>query len=103
MIDKIKVLHRTYSIFDMDKNDLAVNGHYGRSDHRLQKIYLDMSVVDNELADTLIHETLHCICNTMNIDKPKDEEEMVCAISHGLTTVFKDNPELLPEIIELLK
>ena len=105
MIPKIKVLHRSYEVKPFDPHDIATNGHYGRTHHREQIIYLDMNAASTELADTLLHEVMHAVINCMGINAggDQDEENVVNSLSHGLTTVFHDNPKLLDEIKGLLK
>lgn len=102
MIDKIKVLHRIYNVISIDVPSVAKANHYGRVDMKTQEMFIDMNSLNNEIADTLLYETLHAIISTMNI-KVQDEENVICSLSHGLTTIFNDNPKFLENIAELLK
>ena len=104
MIKSLKIFHREYQIKNMTAAELANGGHYGMTNHREQLMLLDMEAKPNELADTLLHESLHAICNTMGANiKEYDEEEVITFLSHGIITMFNDNPKMLDEFKRLLK
>lgn len=50
-----------------------------------------------ECASTLVHELLHAIVYVFSIKFKTDQEEekYVSALANGITTIFRDNPELL--------
>lgn len=56
----------------------------------------------DEVANTMIHELLHAMCYIFRIDfkNELEEEKYVAAFSNAITTVFKDNPDLIDWIKE---
>jgi len=98
---KLKVGYQTYDIKAC--GDLADRGEMGVTYKNRQLIEYSPNLQPRELADTLIHEILHCICHSYIPDVQRaDEEEVVTMLAHGLTQVLRDNPKVFPEISKLL-
>lgn len=56
-----------------------------------------------DIADTIIHEVLHAICDDQKLKLADDEEErIVTALANGLTRFLRDNPEFRDKLIQLL-
>ena len=105
MIKKVKVLHRTYEVKAMPALEVAATGNHGVSKHREGIVEIDTSAKSDEVADTLLHEIMHCVVDTMGLQpvlEKGSEENIICCLSHGITTVFKDNPGLLSNLTKLL-
>jgi hypothetical protein len=56
----------------------------------------------DEVADTIIHETLHAIWAERGLKGELDEETVVTALAHGLTAVMADNPDWVKAIQDAL-
>ena len=65
-----------------------------------QEILLIETLKDWPLKEVFLHELLHAIATVWNI-KFKKEEDSVCSLAIGLTTVFRDNPEILKFLGEI--
>lgn len=50
-------------------------------------------------VDTVIHELLHGIWKFQHLPKRCDEERGVSVLATGLTTIFRDNPQLLKWVV----
>lgn len=103
--DKVKVLHRTYSILPYTELDILRDSAWGNVDYMRGEIRIIEAPQASETIDTLIHEILHCVVRAMDVDfKDKQEEEdAVIKISTGLVTVLKDNPDVLKYVYKQLQ
>ena len=56
-----------------------------------------------DIADTIIHEVLHAICDDQKLKLEHEEEErIVGALANGLTRFLRDNPEFREKLVGLL-
>ena len=69
-------------------------GRYGHASIERLVIALDDSQPPTQMADTLLHETVHALLASVGLE---DEiEERVClALGPGLLGLFNDNPDLV--------
>lgn len=58
-----------------------------------QVIFIHEMKSAQKIADTFLHELLHAICWTFNLEDGMKEEEACARISTGLATVWRDNPD----------
>lgn len=66
----------------------------GLCNNMAQVIDIDEDGSPLEVADSVLHETLHGICYTMKLGFDEEtEEKFVSAVATGLMGVFQDNPE----------
>jgi len=73
---------------------------FGEFNSKNQEITYDEDLQEQELMNTILHETIHAISFIFNIQFSKDaEEEVTVKLANGLQTVFRDNPEFLNWII----
>ena len=72
-------------------------GHAGNSEASQLLIQLDVDLPHTQLADTLLHEALHCMWNQTSLPAglSAEEEAVVLALSPLLLGVLRDNPELV--------
>ena len=72
-------------------------GHAGNSEAQQLLIQLDTDQPHTQLADTLIHESLHCMWNQTSLPAglSAEEEAVVLALSPLLLGMLRDNPELV--------
>lgn len=99
----IKVGAFVYSVEEFSPGVADASDLYGHVNHSTQIIQIDTSKPPERVADTFLHEILHCIYRVWNLPDELQEEDYVVATSYGLTTVFRDNPELLPWLTKMLK
>jgi len=98
-MNKIKIGCLTYKVIDWDKDDSDEASLYGTHSSKTQRIKLasDMSV--ERKKEVLLHEVIHAIWDQWMVhEEGFKEEEVVRALAIGLTTVFKDNPDLKKEL-----
>lgn len=94
--------------FDIDIIPLTVqqsddSGRWGEFSSRHQNIKFCVECDPIVALDTFIHEVLHAVHWSMNIQEGANEEAIVSSTATGLTGVFRDNPELLPWMSRVLK
>ena len=100
----IKIGYKNYKIKSLDSivsKCNEINGQFLAADGMIAL----SSTEDNiSHANTLIHEILHAIVYQWGIELDDKEEEKICnTLANGLTTVYVDNPWLLPYIQKQLK
>ena len=99
MINKLKIGFLTYEVSDFAPGEAAVRELYGTQNAVEQKIKLDSSLSKERKKETFLHEILHAVWGQwIAVEGAVEEETAVRAIAIGLTTVFKDNPELKKEL-----
>ena len=96
MINKIKIGYREYNVvYDEGLNTPDKNGDtfYGEIDYTEEKIKLNPKYKDKkyEQMETFIHEVLHGIFKAYGYEQYRTDENLINAISCGLTNVIKDN------------
>ena len=100
----IKIGYRNYKIKNLDSivsKCNEINGQFLASDGM---IALSSTEDDISHTNTLIHEIFHAIVYQWGIELDDKEEEKICnTLANGLTTVYVDNPWLLPYIQKQLK
>lgn len=84
---------------------------YGEWDSDAKTITINNELNETDTINTLLHEVLHAIlwergistaCGILD-NREKDEENIVNALSNGLTQVFQDNPQFLKKLSLLSK
>lgn len=102
---KVKVANKTYKI--RLKSSIRKGTLLGESDHYKEVIKLSTRQSPGALADTLVHEILHCIWNTNGIGYVLDAEEIEEFVVHSYATslmaVFVDNPWLTKFLGKIVK
>ncbi|MEZ2310763.1 hypothetical protein AB6809_29385 [Paraburkholderia sp. RCC_158] len=77
----------------------ATGGFYGASSGIRENILIREEQSPGNLADTFIHEVMHCIltlCEADDGSDRKDEEEFhVTHLAHGLCRFWQDNPKVM--------
>ena len=100
----IKVGYKSYKVKKLDSivsKCNEINGQFLASDGMIA-----LSPTEDNIShtNTLIHEILHAIVYQWGIEIDDKEEEKICnTLANGLTTVYVDNPWLLPYIQKQLK
>ena len=96
---RLKIDHRTIRVEGMpDDGDAR-----GLFHNREGVIQIEWGQPADEQAETLIHEILHAIWASRQIQEPIDEEGAVSQLASGLATVLRDNPRLAPALISAFK
>lgn len=77
---------------------------FGEYDFNTNTITLDKSLDDIQMANTLIHESLHMILEHYSIDLPAKTEELVCnSTANGICDLLYQNQDLLEFLYKSLK
>jgi len=92
---KVKVGYHDYKIETWHPSEASGARRYGETNGISRTIRIDTSFSPRQTAETLLHEILHCICDIWNIEDEDKEERVVSAMSAGLATVWRDNPDVL--------
>lgn len=90
----VKVGHRDISVSALSPTkarDMEADGIYSPSRRAIE---IDPNLTPPDQAETLIHEILHALWHYMGLPEKAPEERVVEALSLGLATVLRDNPEL---------
>lgn len=100
--DTIKILHKVFAL-----RERAYKESFGNA--RLAEInFMDgeinyLKLQNSEVVDSILHEVLHGVIHMFALDiGPEEEEQLVSAVATGITTVMKDNPDLMPALQDML-
>lgn len=101
---EVKIGYKKYKILNLDSVSARTNEINGQFFAQDGIIALSSTEDSVSHANTLLHEILHAIVYQWGIELDDKEEEKICnTLANGLTTVFVDNPWLLPHIQKNLK
>lgn len=96
---RVKVGWRTYDIVELLETESHQERRYGDTRHLMNMIRVQTKGCDSrQTAHTLLHEIMHAICYIFGIADEDKEERVVSAMSDGMTTVWRDNPEVMAYI-----
>lgn len=99
----VKVGYRVYRVEGWPHNEARASARWGETDRMNFVIRVQVDgLPPRQVAETLLHEILHCVYGVWPIYEKHDEEEIVVAMSAGLATVMVDNPEVFAWIAEAL-
>lgn len=102
--DKVRVFGLDYRIVGMSRSVSESLGALGEIDFDRLEIKICEGLADQKEAETLLHEILHGILDATASQETKDgEEALVNRLASGLTSVIRDNPELIDFLQESLK
>lgn len=89
----VHLLGRDYAItYDLD------NGNYGSCNVMDGEIEVREGLGLMEEQDTLLHEVMHAVWATMDVQLSKWEEHVIRKMATGLALVLKQNPELVQHL-----
>ena len=98
---KVKVGHADFKIERWNPKDAFSSNRAGECCRITEVIRIDESLSTRQAAAVLVHEIMHAIWWTFSYDylrgipDDKDREEpYVSALSSGLATVMRDNPDV---------
>jgi len=104
MAKEIKIGYKKYQILNLDPLLSKVNDVHGQFIANEGVIALSDDEDSISHINTFIHEILHAIIYQWGIELNDKEEERICnTLANGLTTVWVDNPWLLPYIQKKIK
>ena len=87
-LKQIKVLGKTYKITWYCDDTPADDGRMGYTDMRTSRIYLYQPLTEDSAAEVLVHEVLHILNETLQVDLA--ESDMV-RLGSGVTAFLLDN------------
>jgi hypothetical protein len=97
---EIKVDYRVLTVTVMSQKEvLTADPDDLGSFHVIEGIKVHPCLSGVELADTVLHELMHAVVKFRTLKRGKDEdideheERVVTNMAHGLTQIFRDNPE----------
>lgn len=94
MPTSVKVGPWVYRVEEWHTHNASSVGRYGECEHATRTIRVDNSYGARQTAGTLMHELLHAIWGSWNIQDADGEERTVRSMGHGLVAVMVDNPGL---------
>jgi hypothetical protein len=89
---KIRVIGKDYKVISTNRIE-----HFGECCHGKLKIKINRRQDKQQLKDTVVHEILHAIDYSMQLDL---EEHQVHTMATGLHAVLSDNPEFSKWLVE---
>ncbi len=103
--NKIKILGLDWEV-TRSKAIGHASSAYGTTVHATQSINVEPDLTPFHAGQTMLHETLHAIFDSMGLGKLPDmsakvEEQIVAGIANGLFAVMRDNPGLFEGIQNL--
>ncbi|MGN8188675.1 hypothetical protein ACTJLD_22065 [Burkholderia sp. 22088] len=97
MPTRIRIGNVWFTLKLIDEDAGVAGGFFGAAAPSRQTVLIAGGQSPANLADTFIHEVLHCIlwlCKTQRDEKHDDEEEFyVTHLAHGLCRFWQDNPQ----------
>ncbi|MDE2103806.1 MAG: hypothetical protein KGL39_41595 [Patescibacteria group bacterium] len=91
----VKIGWCTYRIEQWDTREAVAANRYGETCHTTSKIRVDTGYGTQQAASTLLHEIMHAVSAIWAMDDEDGEERTVKIMQHGLSTVWRDNPEVM--------
>lgn len=103
MIKTLKVGGETYKItYDKVCIDQDGNNNRGLTHLSFHTIQVNTDASKQDIADTLLHEALHCLWKHCNLIKD-NEEAYIRSLTPAIIMLMKDNPGLVKFIMESSK
>jgi len=101
----IEILNRTYKVTEEDFTEATF---LGMLKYDKGVIKVEETLDNQEKATTFLHEVIHALFIGMGHTLRGEEvglhtEKNVTIISHGLATIFRDNPDTFKDIIDNLE
>lgn len=102
---KVRVGYKDIDVLGMPADYAKATGHLGEYRSGEGTILVHAGQPPLELADTVIHEVLHAIVDERDLDTVLGdrEEPVVRALAHGLTALFRDNPDFTKAWLSTLR
>jgi hypothetical protein len=92
----IKVAYKTYQIVELTDVESEQHRASGQTMHLLGRITINLGTGTREAAETLQHEILHAVWSLWKISRDGvKEEDAIGPLACGLSTVWRDNPDVL--------
>ena len=102
-VDSVKVGYADYTVEKWPGQDASDNESHGIVYHDKHRIRIVEGLDEPYMAEVLIHELGHCVCNVFQLHLPSEiEERLVGAFSHGIAMIVRDNPGLVVELMVAL-
>ena len=95
---RVDVGPHQYEVVTDERAVLALRdeGKYGITRPDRLEIHVDPGGAHTQVADTLLHEILHCIWDQggLRMEEPGLEERVVSSLATGILAVLRQNPEV---------
>ena len=89
--EKIRVLHQTYRVSEVDNLHDRADDLYGQVQYLEERILLNSGASGESKKAALMHETIHVIDEMFQIGL---EEKQVEQLGVGIYNLIRDNPEM---------
>lgn len=90
---KLKILGKTFEIL---RADTFYKKHaWGEIDYLNQTIEIENSLSEDKFKETLLHEILHAILESLGFDELNEDEHLIQCLANSLHQVLKENNNLL--------
>jgi len=92
-IDSIKVFGKTYKIVYVNTDNYdQLDGKYGKLSFQTQTMYLDSTLVDEQMIDSFFHELFHIISSDLKMEIAENQiQQLAC----GMTDFIINNSRKL--------
>lgn len=91
---EVKILGLIYKVEEVECIDVKNEETAGEADHNNLVIRLKSNLSSTQKENTLIHEIVHSILESLGDHEPSDDEKFVYRFSSVLHQVLKDNQSL---------
>ena len=89
----IKIGYMDFTLESWDARAANSARRYGECSHIEQTIRVEFCH-GRKSANTLIHEIMHAVAAMQNVEDGATEEQFVTSVANGLSTVWRDNPDV---------
>ena len=82
-IDSIKVFGKTYKIVYVGTDNYdQLDGKYGKVSFQTQIMYIDSTMVGEQMMDSFFHELFHIISSDLKMDLPENQiQQLACGMT----------------------
>lgn len=92
---QVKIGWRVFRIEAFDPLEAIGKDRYGECNKVSGVIRVDTVHGARQSAETLLHEILHAMFSIFRMREKDDEEDIVQTASHGLASIWVDNPDVM--------
>jgi len=103
-LSKIRIGPYDWKVTYFGKDEYMKRECFGRTDELAMELEICDAFTNQSTANTMLHEIFHALWFAHNMKSKEGEEETsVAALATGMTQVFKDNPDLIKWLQEMVK
>lgn len=98
--NKVRIMGVDWTIEEHTDAELSERAKYGETIHGLKLIKVDIKTHPSKVRETLLHELIHAVTESMTDQDTCLSEFQVRVTANGLRQIFADNPWVLKYLAE---